>query len=169
MPLMKRTLSCGLSASVPSNSVNRASVRITHLSCEIAGVLSNLIETVFLVFWKEIFLIITHLSCKIAGVLSNLTETVFLVFWKETKEKYRGMFETQKSRNKTSSGEIVLDIRTVASPKVGQDQVSGGVSVLWWHAEIFLITKLDTGSNKHRLNWPSKIEVSMDVRYLICR
>ena len=50
------------------------------------------------------------------------------------KEKYRGMFEIQKSGDKTSSGEIGLDIRTHASPKVGQDQVSGGVSVLCWHA-----------------------------------
>ena len=33
-----------------------------------------------------------------------------------------------------SSGEIGLDIRTYASPKVGQDQVSEGVSVLCWHA-----------------------------------
>ena len=40
-------------------------------------------------------------------------------------EKYRGMFETQKSRNKTSLGDIGLNIRTLASPKVGQDQVSG--------------------------------------------
>ena len=39
------------------------------------------------------------------------------------------MFEIQKSGDKTSSGEIGLDIRTHASPKVGQDQVSGGVSV----------------------------------------
>ena len=44
------------------------------------------------------------------------------------------MFETQKSGNKTSSGEIGLNIRTLASPKVEQDQVSGGVSVLCWHA-----------------------------------
>ena len=44
------------------------------------------------------------------------------------------MFETQKPRNKTSSGDIGLNIRTLASPKVGQDQVSGGVSVLCWHA-----------------------------------
>ena len=44
------------------------------------------------------------------------------------------MFETQKSGNKTSSGEISLNIRTLESPKVGQDQVSGGVSVLCWHA-----------------------------------
>ena len=44
------------------------------------------------------------------------------------------MFEIQKSGDKTSSGEIGLDIRTHASPKVGQDQVSGGVSVICWHA-----------------------------------
>ena len=52
----------------------------------------------------------------------------------QQKQKYRGMFETQKSRNKTSSGDIGLNIRTLASPKPGQDQVSGGVSVLCWHA-----------------------------------
>ena len=50
------------------------------------------------------------------------------------KEKYRGMFETQKSGDMTSSGEIGLDIRTHASPTVGQHQVSGGVSVLCLHA-----------------------------------
>ena len=44
------------------------------------------------------------------------------------------MFETQKSGNKISSGEFGLNIRTFASPKVGQDKVSGGVSVLCWHA-----------------------------------
>ena len=44
------------------------------------------------------------------------------------------MFETQKSGNKTSSGKIDLNIITLASPKVGQHQVSGGVSVLCWHA-----------------------------------
>ena len=42
----------------------------------------------------------------------------------KAKQKYWGMFETQKSGNKTSPGEIDLDIRTHASPKVGQDQVS---------------------------------------------
>ena len=42
--------------------------------------------------------------------------------------------QTQMSGNKTSSGEIDLNIRALASPKVGQDQVSGGVSVLCWHA-----------------------------------
>ena len=52
----------------------------------------------------------------------------------EAKEKYRGVFEIQKSGDKTSSGEIGLDIRTYASPKVGQDQVSGGVSVPCRHA-----------------------------------
>ena len=35
------------------------------------------------------------------------------------------MFETQKSGNKTSSGKIGLNIRTLASPDVGQDQVRG--------------------------------------------
>ena len=52
----------------------------------------------------------------------------------KAKEKYRGIFEIQKSGDKTSSGEIGLDIRTHASPKVGQDQVSGGVSVPCQHA-----------------------------------
>ena len=42
------------------------------------------------------------------------------------KQKYQGMFETQKSGEKASSGEIGLNIRTLASPKVGQDQASGG-------------------------------------------
>ena len=44
------------------------------------------------------------------------------------------MFETQKTGNKTTSGEIGLNIRTLASPKVGQDQVPGEVSVLCWLA-----------------------------------
>ena len=50
------------------------------------------------------------------------------------KQKNRGMFETQKSGDKTSSGGIGLTIRIFASPKVGQDQVSGRVSVLCLHA-----------------------------------
>ena len=60
----------------------------------------------------------------------------------KAKEKYRGVFEIQKSGDKTSSGEIGLDIRTHASPKVGQDQVSGGVSVLCWHAAPVAYAKL---------------------------
>ena len=50
------------------------------------------------------------------------------------KQKCRGMFKTQKTGNKTNSGEIGLNIRTNASPKVGQDQVSEGVSVFCWLA-----------------------------------
>ena len=50
------------------------------------------------------------------------------------KEKYQGMFEIQKSGDKTSSGEIGIDIRTHTSPKVAQDQVSGGESVFCWYA-----------------------------------
>ena len=59
-----------------------------------------------------------------------------LLFGLYAKEKYRGVFEIQKSGDKTSSVEIGLDIRTHASPKVGQDQVSGyHVQFLkdrWW-------------------------------------
>ena len=42
------------------------------------------------------------------------------------------MLETKKFGNKTSSGEIGLSIGALASPKVGQDQASGRVSVLCW-------------------------------------
>ena len=65
-------------------------------------------------------------------LVRNSAETFYCLT--RAKEKYRGVFEIQKSGDKTSSGEIGLDIRTHASPKVGQDQVSGGVSVLCWHA-----------------------------------
>ena len=41
---------------------------------------------------------------------------------KKKKQKYRGMFETQNSGNKISSGEIGLNIRTLASPEVGKSQ-----------------------------------------------
>ena len=53
---------------------------------------------------------------------------------KDAKQNYRGVFETQESGNKTSSGEIGLNIRTLANPKGGQDQVSGGVNFLCLHA-----------------------------------
>ena len=39
------------------------------------------------------------------------------------------MFETPKSGNKTSSGKLGLNIRTLASPEVGLNQVSGEVNV----------------------------------------
>ena len=58
----------------------------------------------------------------------------------KAKEKYRGVFEIQRSGDKTSSGEIGLDIRTHASPKVGQDHVSGGVSVPCRHATPVAVT-----------------------------
>ena len=66
------------------------------------------------------------------------------VFHLKAKQKYRGVFETQKSGDKTSSGEIGINIRTFASPKVGQDQVSRGVSVKVIHGTL-LIKKI-TGS-----------------------
>ena len=74
----------------------------------------------------------TLISC-----IATCSETIYYLSLHCTtrqKQKYRGMFENQKSRNKTSSGDIGLNIRTLASPKVGQDQVSGGVSVPCWHA-----------------------------------
>ena len=52
----------------------------------------------------------------------------------EAKQKYQRMLKIGKSGNKTSSGEIGLNIRTLASPNVRQDQVYGWVSVLCWHA-----------------------------------
>ena len=38
------------------------------------------------------------------------------------------MFDSQKPGDKTSSSEIGLNITIFESPKVGQDQVSGGVT-----------------------------------------
>ena len=42
--------------------------------------------------------------------------------------------EIKQNGNKTRSGEIRVNIRTPAKPNVGQDKVSGGVSVLSWLA-----------------------------------
>ena len=50
------------------------------------------------------------------------------------KKSTEGYSKLKKSGNKTSSGENALDIKTHVSPKVGQDQVSWGVSVPCWHA-----------------------------------
>ena len=80
------------------------------------------------------------------------------------------MFETQKSGNKTSSGEIGLNIRTLASPKVGQDQVSGGVSVLCWHAtpvamfygDLMLLGKMSNSVIRSRSVIGSKMGVMPD-------
>ena len=69
---------------------------------------------------------------RISSVRKVLIATVLK--WPQAKEKYRGVFEIQKSGDKTSSRETGLDTRTHASPKVGQDQVSGGVSVPCRHA-----------------------------------
>ena len=80
--------------------------------------------------WPQI---LDNISIKIFQNYNVISPSHCRYFEKE-KKKYRGMFETQKSGNKTSSGEISLNIRTFASPKVGQDQVSGGVSVLCLHA-----------------------------------
>ena len=67
-------------------------------------------------------------------IVQRFFSLVFILAVYKQKQTYRGMFENQKSGNKTSSGDIGLNIRTLASPKVGQDQLSRGVSVLCWHA-----------------------------------
>ena len=80
----------------------------------------------------------------------------------KAKEKYRGVFEIQRSGDKTSSGEIGLDIRTHASPKVGQDQVSGGVSVLSWTAcnvfenlkiKVFSLFHIHVYTENHKISY----------------
>ena len=56
------------------------------------------------------------------GLLSK-DSVRFLPFSFKQKQKYQGMFKIQKSGNKRSSGEIGLNFRIFASPKLGQDQV----------------------------------------------
>ena len=56
--------------------------------------------------------------------------------FEEAKEKYRGVFEIQRSGDKTSSGEIGLDIRTHASAIVwyksrSQDHGINDIGVIW--------------------------------------
>ena len=74
------------------------------------------------------------------------------------------MFETQKSGNKTSSGDIGLNIRTFASPKVGQDQVSGGVSVLCWHAAPFANVLLKSLAISYTVKFDNKVQISNRVK-----
>ena len=49
---------------------------------------------------------------------SNILKTSLNFYGGKAKEKYRGVFEIQRSGDKTSSGEIGLDIGTHASPKL---------------------------------------------------
>ena len=80
----------------------------------------------------KIFPIRNSSRCRMNNQQSHNYNVLCIIH--QAKQKYRGIFEIQKSGNKTSSGEIGLNIRTLASPEVEQDQVSGGVSVLCWHA-----------------------------------
>ena len=68
------------------------------------------------------------------------------------KEKYRGVFEIQRSGDKTSSAEIGLDIKTHASPKVGQDQVffnnqNKNSTSIFRHCRLLDINKYLSSSN----------------------
>ena len=89
-------------------------------------------EHVLIVLGGEVMTFVLQPLFRFLKIVKDWNATESLEF--QAKEKYRGVFEIQKSGDKTSSGEIGLDIRTHASPNVGQDQVSGGVSVLCWHA-----------------------------------
>ena len=85
----------------------------------------------------------------------------------KAKEKYRGIFETQKSGNKTSSGEIGLDIRTNASPKVGQEQGSGGVSAPCRH----VTSVADTFENLYSVMRSNSVEKQIREKehvFLLC-
>ena len=80
----------------------------------------------------------------------------------QTKQMYRGMFEIQKSGNKTSS-----ELRTHASPKVGQDQVFGGVSVLCWHASP--VANVLWKPHQITSGWPLGHNVyDLDTEFCIC-
>ena len=73
------------------------------------------------------------------------------------------MFETQKSGHKTSSGEIGIDISTHASPKVGQNHVSGGVSVLCWHAAPVANALWKTHTIRQKVKFGNKVQISNTV------
>ena len=75
----------------------------------------------------------------------------------DAKQKYRGMFETQKSGNKTSSGKIGPEIRTHASPEVGQDQVFGGVNAIWMFYHYHLISLYNTYFHWLKCSLPGKV------------
>ena len=78
------------------------------------------------------------------------------------------MFEIQKSGDKTSSGEIGLDIRTHASPKVGQDQVSGGVSVLCWHAAPVAYVLWKPYTIRQKVKFGNKVQISNGQKLVQC-
>ena len=74
------------------------------------------------------------------------------------------MFETQKSGDKTRSGENDFNIRTLASPKVGQDQVSGGVSVLCWHAAPVANVLWKPLAIRLKVKFGNKVQISNRVK-----
>ena len=75
------------------------------------------------------------------------------------------MFETQKSGNKTSSGEIGLNIKKLASPKLGQDQVPGGVSV---YKDISLYSYVSPGAFSHDILVTRANEKFKVILYYLC-
>ena len=76
--------------------------------------------------------IVLFVASSIGSNLENLMAIIVHIHFNTSKEQNRStegyMFETQKSGSKTRSGEIGINIRTHASPKMGQDQVKIGPS-----------------------------------------
>ena len=101
-----------------------------------------------------------YVFCTFSCVLDNRKSPNLFSEMSRAKEKYRGVFEIQKSGDKTSSGEIGLDIRTHASPKVGQDQVSGGVSVLCWHAAPVAYVPWKPCTIEKKVKFGNKVQIS---------
>ena len=101
-------------------------------------------------------------------IILNLTYKIGAQESQKGKQKYRGMFETQKSRNKTSSGKICLYIRTHASPNVGQDQVSGGISVLCWHTAPVVNVLWKPYTIRLKVKFDNKVQISKGSKLVLC-
>ena len=69
----------------------------------------------------------------IALPISNTVTHDYQAFYKQIRST-EGCSKLKRSVDITSSGKNGLNIRTNANQKMGQDQVSGGVSVLCWLA-----------------------------------
>ena len=84
------------------------------------------------------------------------------------KRSTEGCSKLKSPQNKTSSGEIGLDIRKHASPKVGQDQVSGGVSVLCWHAAPVANVLWKPCTVRLKVKFGNKVQISNDQKLVYC-
>ena len=106
------------------------------------------------------------INCVISSSSSvDFFNVTFLTY--RAKQKYRGMFEPKKSRNKTNSGGFDLNIRTLASPKVGQEQMDGRVSVLCWHAAPVANVLWKPPAIRLKVKITNKVQISSRVEILV--